>query len=117
MKNWIPKTLAILFVLFLSLFAADAIGEGVLAVLIHLIPVGIIAGLMILGWYRPRAGVIAFAGLGAALIINAIVGHHAGWILALPCFGFAGFFGFKNHKLRSASASASSAGTTKTVTS
>ncbi len=102
MKNWIPKILAVLFVLFLSLFAADAVGAGILAVLVHLIPVGIIAGLMILGWYRPRAGVIAFAGLGAALIINSIVGHHAGWILAIPCFGFAVFFWFRNRKSKAA---------------
>ena len=113
MKKWIPKILAGMFVLFLSLFAADALGEGGLAVLIHLIPVGIIAGLMILGWYRPRAGVIAFAGLGAALIVNSIVGHRAGWILAIPCFGFAGFFGFKNHNLKSAAAAGATAGTPK----
>ena len=101
MKQWLPKILAVLFVLFLSLFAADALGDGFLAALLHLIPVGIIAGLMILGWYRSRAGVIAFAGLGAALAINSIGGQHAGWILAIPCFGFAGFFWSRNHQSRS----------------
>lgn len=102
MKNWIPKILAALFVLFLSLFAADTIGEGSLAVLVHLIPVGIIAGLMIFGWYRPRAGIIAFAGLGAALVVSSIVGQHAGWLLAIPGFGFAVFFWFQPDKLKSA---------------
>jgi len=102
MKKLIPKLLAVLFVLLLSLFAADAIQDGILAVLVHVIPVGIIAGLMILGWYRPRAGVIAFAGLGAALVINSTVGQHAGWVVAIPCFGFAVFFWFKNHELQSA---------------
>ncbi len=102
MKNWIPKILAALFVLFLSPFAADTIGEGSLAVWAHLIPVGLIAGLMIFGWYRPRAGVIAFAGLGAALVVSPIVGQHAGWIVAIPGFGFAVFFWFQPDQLKSA---------------
>jgi hypothetical protein len=102
MKKWIPISLAVLLVLILSLFAADAIGEGILAVLVHLIPVGVIAGLLALGWYRPRAGIIAFTGLAAALVITSIVGHHLGWILAIPSFGFAVFFWFRNHKLQSA---------------
>lgn len=53
---WIPRVLAILFVVFISLFALDAfgedgtIGEMMIGFLIHLIPSLILLGLLIVAW-------------------------------------------------------------------
>ncbi len=67
---WAPRTLGVLLAILLSLFALDVFGAGygawqtVLALLIHLIPTGLVALALAVAWRRERAGAILFAGLG-----------------------------------------------------
>ncbi|MHB1050260.1 MAG: DUF7670 domain-containing protein [Bacteroidota bacterium] len=63
---WSPRVLAILFALFISLFAFDVFDgkSGILETLIgfaiHLIPTGIIVIAIILSWHREWIGGIVF---------------------------------------------------------
>ena len=63
---WSPRVLAILFALFISLFALDVFDgkSGILETLIgfaiHLIPTGIIVIAIILSWHREWIGGIVF---------------------------------------------------------
>ena len=64
---WTPRVLVILFAFFISLFALDVFGEGlgfwdtILALLIHLIPTGIILLTLLISWKREWIGGIIFA--------------------------------------------------------
>ena len=75
--RWTPRVLALLFAIFLSLFALDVFGEGysawetVLALLIHLIPTYLVLIALALGWWRAWTGALAFAGLSVWYIIMA----------------------------------------------
>jgi hypothetical protein len=68
---WTPRFLGILFALFISLFALDVFGEGygfwetVLALLIHLIPTGIILIALAIAWRWEWIGAVLFVALGA----------------------------------------------------
>lgn len=63
---WSPRVLAILFALFISLFALDVfdgksgILETLIGLAIHLIPIGIIVIAIILSWHREWIGGIVF---------------------------------------------------------
>ncbi len=63
---WIPRVLAIIFILFLSLFALDMFGgeapliEKIGGFLIHLIPSFVLVIILIISWNRPLLGGIAF---------------------------------------------------------
>lgn len=69
---WIPRALAILFILFISLFALDAfeeglsLGEQLLGFVIHLLPSFILLGLLLVAWRFPLVGGLLFAGAGAS---------------------------------------------------
>jgi len=58
----IPRILAILFILFISLFALDVFGEDLgflntaIALFMHLIPSLVLTGLLILAWKKPKLG-------------------------------------------------------------
>ena len=61
----IAKFLAIIYILFLSMFALDVFGEYkfpevLLALLMHLIPSLILIGILIWAWKKPRIGGIFF---------------------------------------------------------
>ena len=53
---WLPRILGIVMVLFLAIFAADAVGEGVLAVFMHLVPAYILAIVFWVSWRSPKIG-------------------------------------------------------------
>lgn len=65
-----PRVLCILFAVFLGLFALDVFGEeygfweGVLALLIHLLPVYIVVAVLIVAWRREWIGALLFFALG-----------------------------------------------------
>jgi hypothetical protein len=73
---WSPRILAILFALFISLFALDVfdgksgIIETMIGFAIHLIPTGIIALTIILSWRREWIGGIIFLFLPAFYIYS-----------------------------------------------
>jgi len=74
MKNkklfWIPRILAIAYILFLSLFSFDT--DFGIGFLIHLLPSMIFTGCLILAWFKPKVGGILFsiAGLGTIIVFN-----------------------------------------------
>jgi MFS family permease len=68
---WAPRILCILFAVFVSLFALDVFGEGygfwgtMLALLMHLIPTGVILIVLAISWRWEWVGGILFTALGA----------------------------------------------------
>ncbi len=78
MKRWLywtPRILCILFAAFLSLFALDVFGEGhsfwntILALLIHLAPVGGLILILLISWRWGWVGGIVFPALGVFYIV------------------------------------------------
>lgn len=74
---WTPRILGILFAMFISIFALDVFGEGynfwetIVALLMHLVPTGIIVIALAIAWRWEWVGAILFAGLGAGYVIMA----------------------------------------------
>jgi hypothetical protein len=72
---WMPRILCILLAVFVSLFAFDVFGEGytfwktILALLIHLIPTGIILVVLAVSWRWEWVGSIIFSALGVLYIV------------------------------------------------
>jgi hypothetical protein len=69
MKNlllWTPRILAILFILFISMFAADAfdgnapLGEKLIGFLIHLLPTILLLICLVIAWKYPHIGGVLF---------------------------------------------------------
>jgi len=67
---WAPRILCILFAVFVSLFALDVVGEGyglwgtILALLMHLIPTGVILIVLAISWRWEWVGGVLFIALG-----------------------------------------------------
>ncbi len=80
---WLPRVLAITFILFISVFALDVFGEPqwVVPLLMHLIPSFILAMLTIVSWKHQKVGGTLF--LIAGLIM---VGFYHSLIVACPAF-------------------------------
>ena len=63
---WTPRVLCILLAMFLSLFALDVLNEGygfgetILALLIHMVPVYIVFGVLVIAWRWEWVGAILF---------------------------------------------------------
>ena len=72
---WAPRILCILFAVFVSLFALDVFGEGygfwgtILALLIHLIPTGVILIVLAISWRWEWVGGILFIALGVLYMV------------------------------------------------
>ena len=66
---WPPRILGILFALFLSVFALDAVNEGILAVLMHLRPGLLVLLVLALAWRRELAGAVGFLALAVLYIV------------------------------------------------
>jgi hypothetical protein len=72
---WAPRSLTILFILFLALFALDVFDEGynfwetVVALVMHLIPNLILALVLVLAWRWEWIGGVLFAALGIFYIV------------------------------------------------
>ena len=62
---WTPRVLAILFALFLAMFALDAIGESAVAFAMHLLPALLVLGVVALAWKREWLGAVLFVCLAA----------------------------------------------------
>jgi hypothetical protein len=77
---WAPRVLAIIFILFLSLFALDVfepgrlIPEMIAGFLIHLIPCYILVAVLVISWKRELFGTVVFTLLGILYIIFAVKG-------------------------------------------
>jgi hypothetical protein len=71
---WTPRVLCILFALFVSLFALDVFGEGygpletLVALMMHLIPTGVILAVLIVSWRWEWVGAVLFSALGILYI-------------------------------------------------
>lgn len=74
---WTPRVLAIIFILFISLFALDSfegdqsVLEKLGAFLIHLIPTFVLILLLIISWRHEWIGALVFFLLGFAYILFA----------------------------------------------
>ena len=72
---WAPGILCILFAVWTSLFALDVFEEGygfwetILALLMHLIPTGIIVVVLAISWRREWVGGVLFTVLGALYLV------------------------------------------------
>lgn len=73
--HWLPRSLCILAILFVSTFALDAFAPGLTvwqqlgAFLIHLIPSFVLLALLLIAWKWELAGGIALAVAGLALSV------------------------------------------------
>jgi hypothetical protein len=92
---WLPRILAILFIVFFSVFALDVFQEKqwYLALLMHLIPSFILVILTIIAWKHERIGGFLF--LSAGLIMS--IFFHSPTI-ALPAFIIGAIFIFLQTK-------------------
>jgi len=68
LTRWLPRLLAILYALFLSLFAFDSwegVGfwQGVVGFIVHLLPVYLVLFALVVAWRWSRAGGVAFLAL------------------------------------------------------
>jgi hypothetical protein len=74
---WAPRVLAILFALFVSLFALDVFGAGygfwgtILALFMHLIPVYVLLIALAVAWRWEWAGALLFAGFSVWYLVIA----------------------------------------------
>jgi hypothetical protein len=71
---WVPRILAICFIIFMSVFALDVFGEYkfpqvLLALLMHLIPALVLIGITVLAWKKPFIGGIVFLVLAGIFTI------------------------------------------------
>lgn len=88
---WTPRLLGIALALFLAMFALDVFGEpGTLveksvALLMHLIPAGLVGAVVIVAWRRELVGAVAFAALAVAYVVSV-------WD-RFPWFAYAGISG------------------------
>lgn len=69
---WVPRVLCILYCVFLSLFAMDVFSSGagfpeqMLGLLIHLVPVFVVAGVLALAWRRELVGAVLFTAMAVS---------------------------------------------------
>jgi len=74
--RWTPRVLCLLFAAFISLFAFDVIGESrgfwptALALLMHLIPTGILLVLLAVSWRWEWVGGVLFPALGIFYLVT-----------------------------------------------
>lgn len=78
-----PRSLAILLIIFVSLFALDVFMEPqwFLALLIHLIPSFVLIALTVVAWQKERVGGVIFMIIGFLFLITS---RFEGWTIALP---------------------------------
>ena len=89
--TWTPRVLAILFALFISLFALDVFGEGytfwetLWALLMHLVPTFLVLIALTIAWRWAWLGGILFLALGAGYLV--LMGGEVDWIAVLLIAG------------------------------
>lgn len=92
---WLPRVLAIVFILFISMFALDVFGEEqwLLALVMHLIPSFILIIITIIAWRNERVGGWLFLLAGVAMLIH----YGITWV-ALPVFLISALFLFRGYR-------------------
>lgn len=78
---WAPRILGIAVALFIGVFALDALGEGLRAILLHLVPTFVLLLTVLLAWQRPWVGALVFSAL--AVVYAATVPERPDWILVI----------------------------------
>jgi hypothetical protein len=74
---WTPRILCLLFAAFVSLFALDVFAEGygfwetIAALVMHLVPTGIILVVLAVAWRWEWIGAVLFVALGVGYVIMA----------------------------------------------
>lgn len=92
---WAPRVLAILFAIFISMFALDALsdgnsfGETMVALMIHLIPTACIVVFLAVAWRRSLVGAFLYAGLAGVFLL---ISRGEGWIVSGPLLGLSALF-------------------------
>jgi hypothetical protein len=72
---WPPRVLCLLFAGFISLFALDVFSEGygfwetALALLMHLVPTGVLILVLVIAWRWEWVGGVLFAALGVIYMV------------------------------------------------
>ena len=66
--RWASRTLAILFALFLSVFAFSELRHGAVAVLMQSLPALLVLLALAIAWKHERVGAAIFLALGAAYV-------------------------------------------------
>jgi hypothetical protein len=102
---WLPRGLAILFAGFISLFALDVFSEArglrdtLMALLIHLIPTGLLLLALAIAWRWEGAGALLFIGLALIYVIgvDARMDWPAYLFIAGPLFLIGGLFLVDQH--------------------
>ncbi len=92
--SWTPRILGVVFALFLSVFALDAVNHGILAFLMHLGPALLVLLVLALAWRRELAGALGFLALGVLYIVWAWGRFRWGVYAAIagPLFVMSGLF-------------------------
>jgi hypothetical protein len=86
---WLPRLLAIAFILFISMFALDIFGQGynfwqtVVGLFMHLIPSFILILTVAISWRRPKIGGIIFLLLALVYVLT----MRRGLLIELPIAG------------------------------
>jgi len=102
---WFPRILSIVYLVFISIFALDAFGEGLkwwemlVGFVMHMIPTFIGVIILMFAWKKELVGVILFAILGL-LTIFAFDTHEdliVFLLISLPLFVVAGCFYLSLH--------------------
>lgn len=84
---WAPRTLCILFALFVSMFALDvfsenySFGETIFALFIHLAPAGLILAILAISWRWERAAGAFLIAIGTWYIVASR--SHWDWCLTI----------------------------------
>jgi hypothetical protein len=79
LQVWLPRILAILVCLFLSLFALDAVGASELAV--HLAPTLVLLAIVAISWRWEWVGGLVFTAL--AFVYAYVARDHASWVAVI----------------------------------
>lgn len=75
--SWSPRVIGLAFALFLSMFALDALEEGIVALLLHLTPTIVLLLVVAAAWRREWIG-------GAAFIACAVFFGAPAWVRGEP---------------------------------
>jgi len=82
---WLPRLLSILFIIFISLFALDVIGQSgwFFGLLVHLIPSYFLTAFTVIAWKNEKVGGFLFLLAGFGLLI---LTRFEAFMVAIPAF-------------------------------
>lgn len=80
--KWSARILAVVVSFFVGIFALDAIDEGLVALLVHLVPAMLLLLVVGLSWRWEWVGAAAFTALA---VVYAVLVRRWDWILVLSC--------------------------------